>query len=99
LGVHIRFSPTRRYSRRFIAPKATSKEIPMLCQKEKNKIPFTQRNLAEMIERFRKQPVTRLARRHSRTGLNGFKSDDTHTQNIARQLFPAFYQVHGRNHG
>lgn len=66
-----------------IAPTATSREIAILCQKEKNKIPLTHRNLAciRICLYAMDQEV------HSRTGLNGFRSSVTHTQNIARQLF------------
>jgi hypothetical protein len=62
-----------------MTPVDANREIPELCQNEKNKIPLTHRNFAGG------QHVT-IGIVNSRTGLNGLRSGATATQNIARQL-------------
>jgi hypothetical protein len=64
-----------------MAPVEASSEIPILCQKVKNKTPLTQRNLAN-----RQLVAEKLDWIDIRTGLNGLRSELTATQNIARQL-------------
>lgn len=64
-----------------MAPADTRIEMKILCQKEKNNMPLTHKNLADTCQFTPEADVP-----YSRTGRNGFRSELTATQNIARQL-------------